>query len=116
LPVALGGPAAPPLALGFAVTWAIYATASFAIAAIIGMRTKRILADMMERVSEAREDALRLYAEQPQLVAALLGELAHEVKNPMASVKGLASLVAKDQAGKNAERMAVLRGELDRMQ
>jgi signal transduction histidine kinase len=115
LPVDLGGPAAPAIALRFAVTWAACTTMHAIIIMLLGLHFRRAYTTM-ERLSEAREDALKLYSEQPRLVAALLGQLAHEVKNPMASVKGLASLVARDQSGKNAERMEVLCGELDHMQ
>jgi signal transduction histidine kinase len=76
-------------------------------------RTYRALVDELFRT---RDDALRLHEEQAQLLTTLSAEIAHELKNPLASIKGLAALTSKELDGKNAERMTVLRREADRMQ
>ncbi len=98
---------------------AILVTVMLTVVFLGGGQLRKAYARMVGGLQEARDAALLAHAEKAQLLETLAGELAHELKNPLASVKGLAALVAKDAVelpGKSAERLAVLRGEVDRMQ
>jgi two-component system sensor histidine kinase HydH len=86
------------------------------VARQIGTRLRDIYDATFRRAIEARDDTLRTYAENLQLLTTLSAEIAHELKNPLGSIKGLTTLIARDVEGKTAERMKVLRQETDRMQ
>ncbi|MCB9597016.1 MAG: HAMP domain-containing histidine kinase [Sandaracinaceae bacterium] len=93
----------------------VYSGMVFA-AALVGHTLRGALERLFTDALEERDRRLAGYAEQNRALSTLSAEIAHELKNPLASVKGLGSLVAKDLEGKPAERMGVLRREVDRMQ
>jgi two-component system sensor histidine kinase HydH len=99
-------------------TIAIALVASFLVLMCrrIGLIVRATFEENVERTVAARDEALHGYDEQMRVLTTLTAEIAHELKNPLASVKGLSGLLARDLQGKPAERMTVLRREVDRMQ
>jgi signal transduction histidine kinase len=92
---------------------AALASGALLVVAGLGRIIRGAFDAMIRRALRARQESARAHAE----LSALSGEIAHELKNPLASVKGLAGLLAQDfSAGKPGERLAVLRREVDRMQ
>jgi len=85
-------------------------------AAQLGMQLRDVFAELFDEAIAERDRALEMNSEQARALTTLSAELAHELKNPLASVKGLSALVARDVQGKAADRLQVLRGEADRMQ
>jgi signal transduction histidine kinase len=85
-------------------------------AARLGLTLRDVFAELFDDAVSERDRALAMNAEQARALTTLSAELAHELKNPLASVKGLSALVARDVQGKAADRLAVLRGEVTRMQ
>jgi signal transduction histidine kinase len=63
----------------------------------------------------ALEEALHASGDNRRELTSLQEALAHELKNPLASIKGLAGLIALDP-GCAAERLSMLRGECCRME
>jgi len=82
----------------------------------LGSSVRHALERLVTDALEERDRRLAMHAEQTKALSALSAEIAHELKNPLSSVKGLSALVAKDLEGKPAERLGVLRREVDRMQ
>lgn len=100
--------------------WTTTAVYSFVLMAIIsfGVRLRRAFTELLKQILDERDSALQMHSDQNRALMTLTGEIAHELKNPLSSVKGLAALVARGQeeGSKPAERMGVLRREVDRMQ
>jgi signal transduction histidine kinase len=91
------------------------------VALIAGGVAGRLFRDRLEGlvtdVVDARDAELQTLVAHSRELEAVGGEIAHELKNPLASIKGLAALLARDVSGdRSAERLAVLRSEVDRMQ
>jgi signal transduction histidine kinase len=93
----------------------VYSTMIVAIARV-GLAVRRTFEDIYAESISERDRTLALHEEQSEALTTLTAEIAHELKNPLTSVKGLAALLAKDVEGRPAERLGVLRKEVDRMQ
>lgn len=117
-PALLGGGTRGGLGDAHLVTGAVVLSGLLPAAALLGVLLRRTVLATWRLVEDAQRDALRAHAERADELRALSGEIAHELKNPLASVKGLAALLARDAGpdSKPAERLGVLRREVDRMQ
>jgi two-component system sensor histidine kinase HydH len=84
--------------------------------AVVGWVMRRAFRSAIQAALDARDEVLHNQQESAKTLTTLAAEIAHELKNPLASVKGLAALVDREAQGKDKERLTVLRREVDRMQ
>jgi len=99
--------------------WTISIVATFVlpVAATFGLRIRAALDRAVMAAAHARHEALESMRERNRALLDLSGALAHELKNPLASISGLSSLLARKlpESGREAEQMGVLQGEVRRM-
>lgn len=98
------------------LTTAAFATFLMVMAAIGGRAVRSRFDQIVLRALDARDDELAAHTAHARDLNLMTAEIAHELKNPLAGIKLLAALVAKDVDGKTGERVGVLRQEVDRMQ
>jgi signal transduction histidine kinase len=85
-------------------------------AAFTASMVRDVFRQMLDEALDARDEVLRGNEAHARELTVLSGELAHELKNPLANIKGLAVLVSRDVHGKGAERLEVLQHEITRME
>jgi signal transduction histidine kinase len=98
------------------LVWAAVASFVFVNTRELGCRIQSAFADLLLRTTRTRDESLRMHQEQMSDLTLLSGEIAHELKNPLASIKGLAALLSRRSPGEEPEPLTVLRREVDRMQ
>jgi signal transduction histidine kinase len=94
-----------------------FLTLALIVVAQVGRRVSVGCTAILRRHLESRHELLKANSDRVRELTSLSAEIAHELKNPLASVKGLSALLAQNVTdGKGAERLRVLRQEVDRMQ
>lgn len=98
-----------------------FAAGAMVLVLVVTANVGRFLRGRLEAVVAAaitsRSEQLGLWEAHGRDLQRLGAEIAHELKNPLAAIKGLGALVARDvPEGRGAERLGVLRSEVDRMQ
>jgi two-component system sensor histidine kinase HydH len=113
----LGRDAATPGALPHSLALGVVISALLLASTRLGLALREMTDGMLYRAFLDRETALAGHTQRLRELSALSGEIAHELKNPLATVKGLSALIGRSLgAGKDHERMTVLRREVDRME
>ncbi len=116
IPLAFGGGPRVPVPAALLFTRAVFLTIGLLWASLIGRVMRGAFQDAIQRALNARDEVLTSHEESTKALTTLVAEIAHELKNPLTSVKGLAALVDREVEGKGKERLTVLRREVDRMQ
>lgn len=98
----------------YALERAAFMTVFILGGARVGARVQRSVLEIIDAALSARGHALAALEDRNRELVQLSGAIAHELKNPLASIQGLAQLL--ERGGGNAERrLEVLRREVERM-
>jgi two-component system sensor histidine kinase HydH len=116
MPAVFGGGSGVPQPPALLYSKAVGLIVALAYAAFLSHVVRQVFREMVGDALDARDEALRDHDAHARELTALSGELAHELKNPLANVKGLAALVGRDVQGKGAERLEILQHEVVRME
>jgi signal transduction histidine kinase len=116
MPAIYGGGSHLPQPTTLLVAKALTFVALLAWTAMSARTIRGTFRGMINEAVEARDEVLRGNEAHAQELTVLSGELAHELKNPLANIKGLAVLVSRDVQGKGSERLQVMQHEIVRME
>jgi signal transduction histidine kinase len=90
-------------------------TAALLWSSVAGLADAYALA--AREVDRLREDAVARLEERARTVDSVGAKVAHEIKNPLAAIKGLAQLMAREERPeREARRLDVILGEVTRME
>jgi signal transduction histidine kinase len=82
---------------------------------VAGIAVRRIYEKIVHEVVDARREALETLASRNQELLSVSSTVAHELKNPLSSIQGLAQLLLRGADGKDHERLDVMLREIGRM-
>ncbi|MFP2931347.1 sensor histidine kinase [Pyxidicoccus sp. 3LG] len=84
---------------------------------VLGVTVRSTFDDMLIEALAQRDELLATHRTYSRALEAMSGEIAHELKNPLATVKGLTQLMVREAGrAQPAERLEVLSSEVVRMQ
>ncbi len=102
-----------PLGARFLVTYGFVVSMLCGVLIRVGTIVSRTVDQMLDDAINARQATVNALADRNRELVHLSGAIAHELKNPLASVQGLVQLLRR--GGKNSERrFEVLERELER--
>jgi signal transduction histidine kinase len=117
LPLFFGGGTRSTQSDALLWTRATVLTVVGSMGSIVGLRLRDFVADTLSDLLRLREERLDEQRRHMEDLTRLSAEIAHELKNPLASVRGLADLLVESALpGRAGPRVAVLAGEVGRMQ
>ncbi|NTX55795.1 HAMP domain-containing sensor histidine kinase [Myxococcus sp. CA039A] len=115
----------PPLHLSFLgeppremlLALAVFILLLVVAANIVGAAVRGTFEDMLAESFHQRDELFATHRAHARTLESLSGEIAHELKNPLATVKGLTQLMRREpERAQPSERLEVLAGEVTRMQ
>ncbi len=84
---------------------------------LVSSRIRRTLGNQVKSMMEARQEVVTSLSDMNREIIGVSRTIAHELKNPLASIHGLAQLMARSarEGSKEAERLEIMNREIARM-